>query len=172
MQSKATTPDAYVAELPEERIAAFKKLRATIKKNIPKGFEEGMGYGMMGYSVPHKLFPDGYHCDPTQPLPFAGLASQKNFIALYHMGMYANPKLLKWFTTEYSKHSKSKLDMGKSCIRFKKMDDIPYDLIGELMQKMTVQDWINIYTETMRNHSKKTPAKKSAAKKSTSKSKA
>ena len=165
MQSKATTPDNYVAELPEERIAAFKKLRATIKKNIPKGFEEGMGYGMMGYVVPHKLFPDGYHCDPTQPLPFAGLASQKNFIALYHMGIYADPKLLKWFTTEYPKHSKGKLDMGKSCIRFKKMDDIPFDLIGELMQKMTVKDWVETYVSIYRSQLKKQPAKKAAVKK-------
>lgn len=155
MQSKATTPDAYVAELPEERISAFKKLRSTIKKNIPKGFEETMGYGMMGYVVPHKLFPDGYHCDPKQPLPFAGLASQKNFIALYHMGMYADPKLLKWFTTEYPKHCKTKLDMGKSCIRFKKMDDIPFDLIGELMQKMTVKDWVDTYVENLRGSRKK-----------------
>lgn len=165
MQSKATTPDAYVEELPEERIAPFKKLRATIKKNIPKGFEEGMGYGMMGYSVPHKIFPDGYHCDPKQPLPFAGLASQKNFIALYHMGIYADPKLLKWFTDEYPKHSKTKLDMGKSCIRFKKMDDIPYDLIGELMQKMTVKDWVETYVRIYRSSLKKQPAKKATTKK-------
>lgn len=165
MQSKAITPDAYVAELPEERIPAFKKLRATIKKNIPKGFEETMGYGMMGYVVPHKLFPDGYHCDPTQPLPFAGLASQKNFIALYHMGIYANPKLLKWFTDEYPKHCKSKLDMGKSCIRFKKMDDIPFDLIGELMQKMTVKDWVETYINAYRSSLKKQPQKKAPAKK-------
>jgi len=166
MISKAATPEAYMEELPEERISAFKKLRATIKKNIPKGFEETMGYGMMSYVVPHKLFPDGYHCDPTQPLPFAGLASQKNFIALYHMGMYADPKLLKWFTTEYPKHCKTKLDMGKSCIRFKKMDDIPFDLIGELMQKMTVKDWVDIYVENMRAHLKRPPVKKSSTKKS------
>lgn len=155
MISKAATPDAYIEELPEERVSPFKKLRATIKKNIPKGFEETMSYGMMGYVVPHKLFPNGYHCDPKQPLPFAGLASQKNFIALYHMGMYADPKLLKWFTTEYPKHCKTKLDMGKSCIRFKKMDDIPFDLIGELMQKMTVKDWVDTYTEMLTKHRKK-----------------
>ena len=96
MQSKALTPDAYIAEIPKERQAAFKKLRAVIKKNLPKGFKESMGYGMMGYSVPHSLYPAGYHCDPKQPLPFMGMASQKNFIAVYHMGVYADPKLLKW----------------------------------------------------------------------------
>lgn len=155
MQSKASTIDMYIVQLPEERIDPFKKLRAIIKKNIPKGFEETMSYGMIGYVVPHKVFPDGYHCDPKLPLPFVNLASQKNFIALYHMGIYADTKLLKWFTSEYPKHSKSKLDMGKSCIRLKKMDDIPFDLIGKLMQKMTTQDWIDIYTKNIRGITKK-----------------
>ena len=145
MQSKATTVDAYIDELPEDRKAAIKKLRAVIKKNLPKGFKEGMGYGMIGYVVPHTLYPKGYHCDPKLPLSFISLASQKNFVALYHMGIYANPKLLDWFVGEFPKHSKSKLDMGKSCIRFKKMNDIPYELISELASKMTVQDWIDCY---------------------------
>jgi len=135
----------YINGLTEDRQVVIKKLQAIIKKNLPKGFEEEMSYGMIGYVVPHKLYPAGYHCDPKLPLPFLSIASQKNFIALYHMGMYAKPELLDWFTSEYPKHCKSKLDMGKSCIRFKKMEDIPYDLISELAKKMTVQDWISIY---------------------------
>lgn len=145
MQSKATTPDQYIAELPEDRKPAMEKLRSIFLENIPKGFEEQMGYGMLGFVVPFSLYPSGYHCDSKQPLPFAGMASQKNFIALYHMGIYANPELLDWFVSEYPKHSKQKLDMGKSCIRFKKMDQIPYKLIAELMTKITVEDWISAY---------------------------
>lgn len=150
MQSKATTPDAYIAEIPEERLTAFNKLRAVIKKNLPKGFKETMGYGMMGYCVPHSLYPAGYHCNPKDPLPFIGLASQKNFIAVYHMGIYADPALLKWFTTEHAKASPRKLDMGKSCIRYKKPYDIPFELIGELASKMTPQDWIARYEKMLK----------------------
>ena len=135
----------YIKGLAEDRQVVMKKLQSLIKKNLPKGFEEEMSYGMIGYVVPHKLYPDGYHCDPKLPLPFLSIASQKNFIALYHMGMYAKPELLDWFTSEYPKHCKSKLDMGKSCVRFKKMEDIPYALLEELMKKMTVADWISIY---------------------------
>ncbi len=135
----------YINGLVEDRQVVIKKLQAIIKKNLPKGFEEEMSYGMIGYVVPHKLYPAGYHCDPKLPLPFLSIASQKNFIALYHMGMYAKPELLDWFTSEYPKHCKSKLDMGKSCVRFKKMEDIPYALLEELMKKMTVADWISIY---------------------------
>jgi len=145
MQSKATTPDQYIKELPAERQAAVNELRITIQKNIPKGFKEVMSYGMIGWVVPKEAFPDGYHCDPRLPLPFVNIASQKNFIALYHMGIYCNPPLLKWFTAEYAKHVPLKLDMGKSCIRFKKPGSIPYQLIGELMRKMTVEDWVGIY---------------------------
>lgn len=148
MQSKSTTPADYVKELPSERLDAFNKLRDTILKHIPKGFEECMNYGMIGYVVPHKLYPPGYHCDPKLPLSFVSIASQKNFIALYHMGIYANPELLNWFVAEYPKHCKSKLDMGKSCIRFKKPDDIPFKLIGELMKKITVKDWIELYEKS------------------------
>jgi hypothetical protein len=155
MQSKAKTPLEYLTELPEERQIPMDKLYKAIKKNIPKGFSEGMGYGMMGWSVPHKLYPAGYHCNPKDPLPFIGMASQKNFIAVYHMGVYAEPKLLKWFVAEFPKHSKSKLDMGKSCIRFKKMDDIPYSLIGELASKMTVKEWIEKYESAFNKSSKK-----------------
>jgi hypothetical protein len=150
MISKATTPDQYIKELPADRKDAMIKLRETVRKNIPKGFKEVMGYGSMGYSVPHELYPAGYHCDPKQPLPFAGIASQKNFISFYHMGLYADPKLLKWFTTEFAKQSTAKLDMGKSCVRFKKPEHIPYKLIGELMKKITVKDWIKTYEENMK----------------------
>ncbi len=145
MQSKATSVDQYIQELPDDRKEAMQKLRAIILKNLPEGFSEGMGYGMMGYSVPHSLYPAGYHCDPKLPLPFAGLASQKNFVAFYHMGIYSDPKLMEWYVNEYSKISKKKLDMGKSCTRFKKMDEIPFELIGELMSKISVQDWIEMY---------------------------
>lgn len=155
MQSKATTVDMYIAELPEDRQKAVAKLRSVIKKNLPKGFKEGMGYGMMGWSVPHSIYPAGYHCTPTDPLPFMGLASQKNFIAVYHMGVYANPKLLKWFTDAHAKASPKKLDMGKSCIRYKKPEDIPFDLIGELAAKISVQEWIDMYETNLKKSSTK-----------------
>lgn len=154
MQSKATTVEEYLKELPIKRQEAMRKIRKAMKDNIPKGFEEGMGYGMMGWDVPHSLYPAGYHCDPKQPLPFIGLASQKNFIAIYHMGIYADKKLHDWFVSEYAKVCKTKLDMGKSCIRLKKTDDIPYKLIGELSKKMTVEDWINLYESTVKNSRK------------------
>jgi len=150
MQSKASTPDEYVAELPEERATAVQKLRDTIKKNIPDGFKETMSYGMIGYVVPHSIYPDGYHCSPELPLPFMNIASQKNFIAFPHSGIYADEKLLNWFTSEYPKYVKTKLDMGKSCIRFKKPEQIPYDLIAELAQKMSVQDWIDKYESAVK----------------------
>jgi uncharacterized protein YdhG (YjbR/CyaY superfamily) len=156
MQSKATTVDAYIAELPEERQKAISQLRKVIKKNLPKGFKESMGYGMMGWSVPHSIYPAGYHCNPKDPLPFMGLASQKNFIAVYHMGVYADPKLLKWFTDSHAKASPKRLDMGKSCIRYKKPEDIPYELIGELASKITVEDWIETYETVLKDSRKKT----------------
>ena len=150
MQSKAITPDAYMAEIPEDRQKAFTKLRSVIKKNLPKGFSETMGYGMMGYVVPHSKYPAGYHCNPKDPLPFMGIASQKNFIAVYHMGVYADPALLKWFTARHAKASPKKLDMGKSCIRYKKPDDIPFELIGELASKMTPDEWIAMYEKVLK----------------------
>ena len=145
MQSNAITPEEYIASIPEDRKKVMTDLRNAISKNIPKGFKEGMGYGMLGYVVPHSIYPSGYHCDPKKPLPFLGIASQKNHIAVYHMGIYADPKLLKWFQDTWPKHSKKKLDMGKSCIRFKKPEDVPIDLIGELAGKMTVDEWIACY---------------------------
>lgn len=145
MQSKATTVDQYIAEAPQERQEALQKLRATIKAYLPKGFEEAMGYGMAGYAVPHSIYPAGYHCTPHLPLPFMGFASQKNSINFYHMGIYADETLYNWFLAEYAKFSKKKLDIGKSCMRFKKPEDIPFDLIGELVSKISVQDWIATY---------------------------
>ncbi|WP_127022467.1 DUF1801 domain-containing protein [Flagellimonas beolgyonensis] len=150
MTIDAQSPDDYIAQLPEDRKEAVSKLRETIKKNLPDGFEECINYKMIGYVVPHSRYPDGYHCDPKLPLPFINIASQKNFVALYHMGMYANPDVLDWFVKEYPKHVKTKLDMGKSCIRFKNTQNIPYGLIGELCQKIGPQDWIDIYEQNIK----------------------
>lgn len=149
MQSKATTVDEYLSEVPSERQEAMNKLRKVILKNLPKGFKEVMSYGMMGYCVPHAIYQPGYHCNPKDPLPFAGLASQKNSINFYHMGIYADARLLKWFTDEYTKTGLGKLDMGKSCMRFKKPESIPFDLLGELCTKMTVDDWIKLYEKNL-----------------------
>ncbi|MBS1742707.1 MAG: DUF1801 domain-containing protein [Bacteroidetes bacterium] len=153
MQSKAATVEDYMNGLPEERKTAIEKLRKEIKKNLPKGFKEEMSYGMIGYVVPHAIYPKGYHCDPKLPLPFMNIASQKNFIALYHMGIYADKKLYDWFTKEYANQCSAKLDMGKSCIRFKKPEHIPYQLIGTLAAKISVEDWITLY-EKMLNKNK------------------
>jgi uncharacterized protein YdhG (YjbR/CyaY superfamily) len=150
MQSKATSVEAYVAELPEDRKKAISELRKVIKKNLPKGFKETMGYGMMGWCVPHSIYPAGYHCNSKDPLPFMGMASQKNSINIYHMGIYADPKLLKWFQNAHAKASPKKLDMGKSCIRYKKPEDIPFDLIGELASKLTPEEWIAIYEKVIK----------------------
>lgn len=145
MQSEAVTPQDYIQSLPEDRQAAMQQLRQVIQENLPEGFKECMAYGMLGYVVPHETYPPGYHCNPKTPLPFLSIASQKNFIALYHMGLYADKELYEWFVGEYPKHSKYKLDMGKSCIRFKKPEAIPYELIAELLTKMTPQQWITLY---------------------------
>ncbi|MBZ0327870.1 MAG: DUF1801 domain-containing protein [Altibacter sp.] len=151
MQSKAKTPEQYIDELPEDRKEVISKLRKTILDNLPKGFEEGIGYGMLGYVVPHSKYPDGYHCDPKLPLPFISLASQKNHIGFYHMGIYSDPELMQWFTAEYPKHVSGKLDMGKSCIRFKNMNKIPYELLGELVRKVTPDQWIARYEAVIKN---------------------
>ncbi|HLV15054.1 MAG TPA: DUF1801 domain-containing protein [Xanthomarina sp.] len=145
MQYQANSPEDYIDQVPEERQAALKKLRKTIKDNLPEGFEEGIQYGMIGYYVPHRIYPEGYHCDPKIPLPFMSMASQKNSINLYHSGIYSKPEIHDWFVNEFPKHSKKKLDMGKSCVRFKKVEDIPFELIGELSKKLTVDEWIHIY---------------------------
>ncbi len=149
MTSKAATPEQYMKELPVDRKEPVSKLRQTILKNLPKGFKEVMGYGMLAYVVPHELYPAGYHCDPKQSLPFMSVASQKNFIALHHMGLYGSPELLKWFTTEYARQVPSKLDMGKGCIRFKKPEHIPHKLIAELVKKISVKDWISLYEKAL-----------------------
>ncbi|MBP6456428.1 MAG: DUF1801 domain-containing protein [Chitinophagaceae bacterium] len=135
----------YINQIPDDKLEGFENLRNSILKNLPKGFEECISYNMIGYVVPFSIYPDGYHCNTALPLPFMSIAAQKNFIALYHMGIYADEKLLNWFVGKYPKHSKAKLDMGKSCIRFKKMNDIPLDLIGELVKKINVKDWIATY---------------------------
>jgi uncharacterized protein YdhG (YjbR/CyaY superfamily) len=151
MQSKSKTVPEYIDSLLPERKQIINSIRKVIRKNLPKGFQEEMNYGMIGYVVPHKIYPEGYHCDPKLPLPFLGLASQKNFIAIYHMGIYAQLKLLEWFQDEWRVHSTKKLDMGKSCIRFKKPEDVPLDLIGELVTKLTPQQWIGIYEKAFKN---------------------
>jgi uncharacterized protein YdhG (YjbR/CyaY superfamily) len=154
MRIEAKNVDDYLKNIPEDRKKAITELRKTILKNLPKGFKEELEYGMPSYVVPHSLFKDGYHCDPKLPLPFLSFASQKNFIAVYHMGLYADKKLMEWFIKEYPKHSDKKLDMGKACLRFKKPEEIPMKLIAELVSKMTVNDWINIYVKNIRDRGK------------------
>lgn len=155
MKAQGATVDEILANIPEERKEAFNKLHTTILNNLPEGFEAGISYGGLGYVVPHAIYPNGYHCKPAEPLPFAGIASQKGSINFYHMGIYSDPVLLDWFVTEYPNHSKQKLDMGKSCVRFKKMEEIPFALIGELMSKMSVQDWITRYESLYHPKTKK-----------------
>lgn len=150
MQSKAATPEQYIAELPDDRRIAIEKLRKVVLANLPKGLKEVMIYGMLGYVVPHEIYPNGYHCDPKLPLGFFNIASQKNSINIYHMVLYADKDLHNWFVSEYPKHCKSKLDMGKSCVRFKKLDDIPYQLIGELIAKITVEQYIELYEKILK----------------------
>jgi hypothetical protein len=150
MQSQAKTPELYLAELSEDRKNALGKLRTTILDNLPKGFEEVMSYGMIGYVVPHSIYPNGYHCNPKLPLPYINIASQKNYIAMYHLGVYGDEDILNWFVAEHPKHSKTKLDMGKGCIRFKKIDDIPYDLIAELVRKITFEEYIARYESNLK----------------------
>jgi len=151
MQSKATTPEQYLAELPEDRKEPMSRLRETIRQHLPAGFQETISYGMIGYVVPHSSYPEGYHCDPDKPLPFINIASQKNFIALYHMGIYNDPELLAWFKAEYPKYVPTKLDMGKSCIRFKNNKHIPYPLIADLVSRITPGQWVERYESAIKN---------------------
>lgn len=150
MNAAGNTVDEILSNLPEERVEPFNKLHEVIVKNLPEGFEAAMSYGMLGYVVPHSVYPAGYHCKPAEPLPFAAIASQKNSINFYHMGLYSDNKLLEWFISEYPKHCKHKLDMGKSCVRFKKPADIPFELIGELMRKMSVKEWVTLYERNLK----------------------
>lgn len=145
MQYKVQTVEEYLVAIPSERKPYVQKLREAVLDNIPKGFEETIQYNMIGYVVPHSIYPDGYHCNPAEPLPFSAIASQKNSINFYHSGIYADEKLKDWFVAEYAKHCTRKLDMGKSCVRFKKFEEIPYKLIGQLMKKIKVKDYIKNY---------------------------
>lgn len=150
MNIPAKSPEDYISQIPEERRDAFQRLRKVILDHLPGGFSEGMSYGMISYFVPHDVYPAGYHCDPKLPLPFMSIASQKNFIAFYHMGIYTDKEILDWFISEYPKYVKSKLDMGKSCIRFKKPDQIPFDLIAELIGKISSSRWIEMYESAIK----------------------
>ena len=150
MISTASTPDDYISGLPDDRKAALTAIREAVNERIDPGFKEAMGYGMMGWVVPHSLYPAGYHCDPKQPLSYMGIASQKNFISIYSMCLYSDNDLLDWFRSEWPKHSSKKLDMGKSCMRFKKLDDVPLKLIGELAGKFTPQQWIEMYESVLK----------------------
>ena len=150
MKANGTTVMDILSNIPSERAEHFNQLHDVIVKNLPNGFEAGISYGGVGYVIPHTLYPAGYHCKPIEPLPFAGISSQTNSINFYHMGMYSDPLLYEWFVTEYPKHSKQKLDMGKSCVRFKNPDEIPFKLIGELMRKMSAQEWINLYESKLK----------------------
>ena len=151
MKIQANSVQEYIDALSDDRKESIIKLREIILENLPKGFEEQLSYGMIGFVVPKHIYPKGYHCTPEMPLPFLNIASQKNNVSLYHMGIYADEKLFQWFQEEFPKYSKKKLDMGKSCIRFKKPDDIPYQLIGELAGKLTPQKWIELYEKTFVN---------------------
>ena len=147
---EANSYEEYLDMLPEDRKPAIEKLRSVVKENLPDGFEEGFKDGFVYFSVPHSIYPSGYHVTPEEPLPFIGIASQKNFIAFYHLGIYAFGDILKWFEFEYSKYVSTKLDMGKSCIRFKNINKIPYELLGELCKKITADMWISKYEESIR----------------------
>ena len=140
----------YINLLESDREKIITQLINVIEQNIPKGFEKVMNYGMPSFVIPHSIYPEGYHCDATLPLPFIGVSNRKSSISLYHMGLYADPELLNWFKSEYPKYSNTKLDMGKGCIRFKKFNEIPYELIGILSNKMTVKNWIDIYEQNIK----------------------
>ncbi|WP_084609548.1 DUF1801 domain-containing protein [Archangium violaceum] len=154
MQSKATTVDQYLASLPEDRRAAISAVRDVILENLDKDYEEGIQYGMIGYYVPHKVFPSGYHVDPKQPLPFAALASQKNHMAVYLMGVYGSPQHEKWFREAWAKTGK-KLDMGKSCVRFKKLQDVALDVLGEVIRRAPAKAYIQQYESVLQSTEKK-----------------
>lgn len=149
MTSDAKTPAAYLESLPEERRAALSRVRSVIRKNLPKGYSEQMQYGMIGWVVPHKLYPGGYHCDPKQPLPYVHLASQKNHMALYAMAVYLQPQMGVWLRERFAQAGK-RLDMGKSCIRFRKLEDVPLDVIGELVAKVPVADYLMHYEDALK----------------------
>lgn len=176
MQSKATTVEQYLSELPEDRRAAIAAVRKVFLDNLDGGFAEGISYGMIGYSVPHSRYPAGYHCNPAQPLPFGGLASQKGHMSLYLMGLYMDQvgekrgPLLTWFEESWKKAGK-KLDMGKSCVRFKKLDDLALDVLGQAVRRMKCDEFIAAYERgldprTLEKHKAQAGAAKPAARKS------
>lgn len=147
-QSSSKFLDTYLLQVAEERKPIITALRNVVAQHLPHGFEETINYGMLSYVVPHSIYPPGYHCNPSEPLPFLSLASQKNFVSLYHMAIYADPEILKWFQETYHNLKIGRLDMGKSCIRFKKPELIPMDLIAELCAKINPQQWIALYERT------------------------
>lgn len=176
---KPTTIKAYLDALPDDRRAALEALRTVINKNLPKGYAEGMQYGMPAWFVPHTLYPHGYHCDPSQPLPFASIASQKSHIGIYLFCTYMDPELMAWFEAEWRKTGK-RWDAGKSCVRVKRLEDIPLELVGQVVKKMPVKRFVEVYeaglpakvlakrsaTTTKKSATKKAAAKKKAAKRS------
>jgi hypothetical protein len=167
MQSKATTVEQYLSGLSAERRGALEAVRRVLLANLDKDYEEGMQYGMIGYYVPHHVFPPGYHCDPKQPLPFAGLASQKNHMSLYLMCVYGDSPLAEWFRESWAKTGK-KLDMGKSCVRFKKVEDLALDVVGEAIRRVPVSKYLKQYEQAMRAMKARTtkgPPGKTTAKK-------
>ncbi len=149
MQSKAPTVEQYLAELPPERRAAVSAIREVVLRNLPEGYAEGMAYGMIGYVVPHEVYPAGYHVNPKQPVPFASLASQKNHIALYLMCAYGDADYERWLREAWAKAGK-KLDMGKSCIRFKRLEDVPLEVVGEAIRRVPVKKFLEFYESTVR----------------------
>ncbi len=165
MQSKAKTVKEYLAELPEDRRAAIQAVRAVIRKNLSKEYKEGILYGSIAYYVPHSVYPPGYHCDPKIPLPFAGLASQKNHMSVSLMCTYDHPEHASWFREAWAKTGK-KLDMGKSCVRFKKIDDVPLEVIGEAVKRVPAKKFIAYYESTLKSSGRRT--KKTSTKNSSS----
>lgn len=168
MQSKATTVKEYLASLPEDRREAISAVRDTILKNLDKDYEEGIQYGMIGYYVPHRVFPAGYHCDPKQPLPFAALASQKNHMSVYMMSVYGEGVEEAWLRAQFAKAGK-KLDMGKCCIRFKRLSDLPLNVIGEAVRRVPAEKYIAHYEKALLLSNRKAPAKAAQAKAKSSK---
>jgi hypothetical protein len=158
MQSKATTVEQYLAGLPDDRRRAIAAVREEILKNLDQDYKEGMQYGMIGYYVPHSVYPAGYHCDPRQPLPFAGLASQKNHMALYLMCVYGQGDHAKWFQQAWKKTGKQ-LDMGKSCVRFKKLEDLALEVIGEAIRRVPAKKYIAVYESARQATQKAKPAR-------------
>jgi hypothetical protein len=145
MKSHAKTVDEYLISVDIKWKASIIKLRDIINANIPQGFQEVMNYGMIGYVVPHSIYPKGYHANPKEPLPFVNLAAQKNHVAIYHMGLYGDKNLKAWFETEYGMLFGKKPNVGGACIRFKKDEDIPYSLIQELIKKIDIHEYIAHY---------------------------